>query len=32
MIDIARKTFTEARHLPTDAFFADSFTYAIERT
>jgi len=31
MIDVARKTFTEARQLPTDAFFADSFTYAIER-
>jgi CDP-4-dehydro-6-deoxyglucose reductase len=31
MIDVARKTFTEARQLPTDAFFADSFTYAPAR-
>jgi CDP-4-dehydro-6-deoxyglucose reductase len=28
MIDVARKTFAEARGLPADAFFADSFTYA----
>ena len=31
MIDVARKTFTGTRGLPTDAFFADSFTYAVER-
>ncbi len=28
MIDIAKKTFTETRGLPSDEFFADSFTYA----
>jgi CDP-4-dehydro-6-deoxyglucose reductase len=31
MIDIARKTFTETRGLPPEEFFADSFTYAVER-
>jgi len=30
MIDIARKTFVETRGLPANAFFADSFTYAVE--
>ena len=32
MIDIARKSFVETRALPADAFYADSFTYAVERT
>ena len=31
MIDVARKAFTETRGLPADAFFADSFTYAVDR-
>jgi CDP-4-dehydro-6-deoxyglucose reductase len=31
MIDVARKSFTETRGLPPDAFFADSFTYAVEK-
>ncbi|MDH5286289.1 MAG: CDP-6-deoxy-delta-3,4-glucoseen reductase [Betaproteobacteria bacterium] len=30
MIDAARSTFTAARGLPADEFFADSFTYAAE--
>jgi len=30
MIDVARKTFIESRHLSPDEFFADSFTYAAE--
>ena len=29
MIDAARKTFSAQRGLPVDAFFADSFTYAV---
>ena len=31
MIDVARKSFTETRGLPPEAFFADSFTYAVEK-
>jgi CDP-4-dehydro-6-deoxyglucose reductase len=30
MIDAARRDFTEARRLPPEAFFADSFTYAVQ--
>ena len=32
MIDVARRTFIETHGLPVGEFFADSFTYAIERT
>ena len=32
MIDVARKTFTATRDLPANEFYADSFTYAVERT
>jgi CDP-4-dehydro-6-deoxyglucose reductase len=32
MIDVARTTFTQARGLPADEFFADSFTYAAQIT
>ena len=28
MVDVARAAFTQARGLPADEFFADSFTYA----
>jgi CDP-4-dehydro-6-deoxyglucose reductase, E3 len=31
MIDVARKSFTETRGLPAEEFFADSFTYAVEK-
>ena len=31
MIDIARKTFTQTRGLSPEEFFADSFTYAVEK-
>ena len=30
MIDIARRDFTTRKRLPSDEFFADSFTYAAE--
>jgi hypothetical protein len=30
MIDAARRDFTGLRNLPSDEFFADSFTYAAE--
>ena len=30
MIDAARREFTEARRLPANEFFADSFTYAAQ--
>jgi CDP-4-dehydro-6-deoxyglucose reductase, E3 len=30
MIDIARREFTELRRLPPEAFYADSFTYAVQ--
>ena len=31
MIDVARNTFTATRGLPANEFYADSFTYAVER-
>jgi len=31
MIDVARRTFTQTRGLPPEEFFADSFTYAVEK-
>jgi CDP-4-dehydro-6-deoxyglucose reductase len=31
MIDVARKSFTETRGLALEEFFADSFTYAVEK-
>ena len=31
MVDVARRTFVETRALPREEFFADSFTYAVEK-